>query len=172
MSMNTVGFIDHGSNDGYVSVWQIYLQGSDFDVDKAFTILNSLNKVGIYEAWSPLFDYSSIETLIESENLPRPNGSEINVEEIIQISEIVNEDGSISYINDESKEVINLEEYNNLDEYLDTIQSNSELSIVDYVKLLRSIDYNKLFITYNLSSIPTQIAISDLITSINEHNTF
>ena len=48
-------------------------------------MLNSINDSGIYNAWSPFFDYSSIENLRKSEGLPKPNGVEIT--DLIPISE-------------------------------------------------------------------------------------
>ena len=40
MPMKNVAYFnsENDSNDAYVSVWQIFLQGSDFDIDKAYNI--------------------------------------------------------------------------------------------------------------------------------------
>lgn len=38
MSMKTVGYMHEGENSIYVSHWQIWLQGSDFDIDKAYVM--------------------------------------------------------------------------------------------------------------------------------------
>ena len=158
MSMNTVGFSDGGSNDGYVSIWQIYLQGSDFDVDKAYTILNSLNDVGIYQSWSPLFDFSSKEALDESEQLPKPNGIEISEEDGIGFT--------LDQINN----------YNDLTDYVEKVRLGGELNITDWVTLLNSLDYNKplgfLADSDGLTNIGSMMAISDIIEKINEHNAF
>jgi len=50
MPMKNVAYFnsENDSNDAYVSVWQIFLQGSDFDIDKAYNIGYSFNKNGQY----------------------------------------------------------------------------------------------------------------------------
>ena len=70
MAMRNVGYTEDLNNNMYVSIWQLVLQGSDFDIDKAFNIMYDIDDNGIYQAWSPLFDYSSIESLNLSEKLP------------------------------------------------------------------------------------------------------
>jgi len=78
MSMQNVAFTETGSSDVYVSLWQIYLQGADFDIDKVYMMAYALDANGMYENWSPLFDYSSKEALDLSEKLPIPTGIPIN----------------------------------------------------------------------------------------------
>ena len=77
MTMKNVSFTENKSNDIYVSHWQLWLQGSDLDIDKAYTMMYSIDDAGIYDGWSPLFDYSSLERLNLSENLPSPSGLKI-----------------------------------------------------------------------------------------------
>jgi len=36
MNMRQVGYTEEGSNLAYVSHWQTWLQGSDYDIDKAY----------------------------------------------------------------------------------------------------------------------------------------
>ena len=50
MAMQNVGYNNTDSNDAYVSIWQIWLQGSDFDIDKAYTVGYGFNKNGQYES--------------------------------------------------------------------------------------------------------------------------
>lgn len=49
MEMKNVGYFNTTGNDAYVSVWQIFLQGSDFDIDKAYIMGYGFNKSGLYE---------------------------------------------------------------------------------------------------------------------------
>jgi hypothetical protein len=77
--MNTVGYTRSRKNVCYVTPWQTYLQGSDYDIDKAYIIGCEIDKNGLYVAWSPLFDYSTLETLKASEKLPFPSGKTIMV---------------------------------------------------------------------------------------------
>ena len=75
MPMKNVAYFnsENDSNDAYVSVWQIFLQGSDFDIDKAYNIGYSFNKNGQYSLWTSAFNYSSKEELDELEKLPIPS---------------------------------------------------------------------------------------------------
>jgi len=76
MAMKVVGFDESGLNSAYVSRWQIYLQGSDFDIDKV-SLLGFKFRHGQFIKWSPYMDLSSEETLRASENLPFPTSFEI-----------------------------------------------------------------------------------------------
>lgn len=67
----TVGFLQAKENHCYVSHWQLFLQGSDYDIDKSYIMGPAISDQGIYYTWSPLFDFYSIKTLHASEqNIP------------------------------------------------------------------------------------------------------
>lgn len=74
MYMKAVGFTGVHTNQAYVSHFQTYLQGSDYDIDKSYMLGHEFDDNGIYLGWSSLFDYSSIDSLHASENLPFPKG--------------------------------------------------------------------------------------------------
>lgn len=73
MPMKVVGFDKAKTNNIYVNRWQQYLQGSDYDVDKA-NFLGYAFKNGLYQGWSSFMDLSSIAHLRASETLPFPTG--------------------------------------------------------------------------------------------------
>lgn len=86
MTMKVVGFDDRGKNTAYVSRWQIWLQGSDYDIDKASMLGYAFNR-GKLVTWGPYFNFSSIEALKNSEKWPFPTGkslNQLNSEEIQQ----------------------------------------------------------------------------------------
>jgi hypothetical protein len=58
----------------YVSHFQTYLQGSDYDIDKAYIMGQSYDEQATYIGWSNLFDYTSVRTLQASKTLPIPKG--------------------------------------------------------------------------------------------------
>jgi hypothetical protein len=58
----------------YVSHFQTYLQGSDYDIDKAYIMGQSYDEQATYIGWSNLFDYTSVKTLQASKTLPIPKG--------------------------------------------------------------------------------------------------
>lgn len=77
MAMETVAFDNTGTNNLYISIYQILLQGSDFDIDTATVLGYDLDRNGLLSKWSPLFDYSSSENLKASLTLPFPTGNKI-----------------------------------------------------------------------------------------------
>lgn len=72
MTMKCVGWTENTKNMAYVSHFQIYLQGSDYDIDKAYIMGQSYDGNGNYIQWSPLFDFTSVDTLTISKQLPTP----------------------------------------------------------------------------------------------------
>lgn len=79
MPMRVVGFTDSDENKAYVSHFQTFLQGSDYDIDKVYLLGNEFDSSGMYIGWSPLFDLSDIKLQKASEELPMPTGKEIMV---------------------------------------------------------------------------------------------
>ena len=75
MSMKLVAWTKNSKNMAYVSHFQTYLQGSDYDIDKAYIMGQSYDNQATYIGWSKLFDYSTYETLQASKQLPVPKGS-------------------------------------------------------------------------------------------------
>ncbi len=92
MEMKNVGYFDTDSNEAYVSVWQIFIQGSDFDIDKAYIMGHGFNKAGHYETANDIFDFHSKEALDIIEQMPIPSDIEIKeVEPGKNITDISNE---------------------------------------------------------------------------------
>ena len=75
MKMRTVGFTQINNNRIYVSHFQAWLQGADYDVDKAYVMGFNFDDNGQFIGWSDLFDYSSNEALESSCSLPVPRNS-------------------------------------------------------------------------------------------------
>lgn len=94
MQMQCVGYIQSKKNVCYVTPWQTYLQGSDYDIDKAYIMGSAIDSNGIYVGWSPLFDYSSLKTLKASELLPFSTGKILELSDI-RVKEVVNKDGEV-----------------------------------------------------------------------------
>lgn len=94
MPMTCVGWTADTSNTAYVSYIQTYLQGSDYDIDKAYVMGQSFSDDAMYIGWSPLFNYSSEQMVDASKTLPLPRGNKLIVVEGEQYS-IENELNSI-----------------------------------------------------------------------------
>lgn len=87
MEMRNIGYFNTESNDVFVSVWQIWFQGSDFDIDKAYIMGYGFNKNGQFDTWTNISDYSTKEQLDALESLPLPTG---NMTTLVDSSELVN----------------------------------------------------------------------------------
>lgn len=72
MAMRIIGFDDTNLNSVYVNYWQIWLQGSDFDIDKVSLLGFNFGKDGKFIGWSNLFNISTIDHLKASLELPYP----------------------------------------------------------------------------------------------------
>lgn len=97
MGMDTVGFISGNANDIYVSHWQLFLQGSDYDIDKVYMMMYSMQN-GLFDTWSPIFD---IENFNQSAKIPLPNG---------KIYKVLSKDAmTISIFDKESKQKVETE---------------------------------------------------------------
>ena len=79
MPMRNVGYIKGNTNDVYVSVHQIFLQGSDFDVDKAYILGHGFLNNGRTDLWTNLSSYSTVDQLNALMQLPMPSGKIINI---------------------------------------------------------------------------------------------
>lgn len=76
MAMKVVGFDQTGLNNAYVNRMQLYLQGSDYDIDKV-SLLGYVIKQGKFVKWSPFMSLKTVASLRASENLPFPTGKSI-----------------------------------------------------------------------------------------------
>lgn len=72
MAMHVVALTNDESNNVFVSRWQLWLQGSDLDIDKSYMMGVDVNRIGTYHHWSPLADYTTSELAKISDKLPLP----------------------------------------------------------------------------------------------------
>lgn len=79
MPQRVVAFDNNDINTAYVSTFQLFLQGSDLDIDCVNLLGSEFDENGEYVMWSPLADISSIENLEASQQLPFPTGVESEV---------------------------------------------------------------------------------------------
>ena len=124
MQMKQVGYTGGGKNYVYVSHWQTWLQGSDYDIDKAYIMGLAFDDNGSYVGWSTLFDYTDEDTLRLSEKLPLPNSNKVIVEDPqseIDINEELNHIASIDQtlkqgksLNEKADRMLRLQLYLNI----------------------------------------------------------
>ena len=153
MQMQCVAFIPSDTGVCYVSHWQTWLQGSDYDIDKAFLMGMEFSDSGIYQGWSNLFDYSTIETLRASENLAAPNfkvyeynenGIDIN-DEINKVAKIENELTELRKDEDKNRDKINqklVERMNAYVKLIDYLNDNVTKPIIENAKKKFNVKYD------------------------------
>lgn len=149
MPMRVAAFENPDINSAYVNYWQIWLQGSDFDIDKVSMLGYSFDRSGKYIGWSPYFNLSSSTMLKVSETLPFPSGKKM---EIVRTNDASLTNWGNDYVgsgklfNFNGSEVIFLPEYD----------ENGELGgLKAFSQFLRDIraNDNKLYVPAN-SSLP------------------
>jgi hypothetical protein len=105
MPMVIAGFDNSDTNTAYVSTSQIWLQGSDFDIDTATFTRYAVGKDGSFIHWSSLANINSYELLKASDKLPFPTGnSEVETKYVNDETLVVYNPASlfISILNEES----------------------------------------------------------------------
>jgi hypothetical protein len=72
LSNETVAFTEDLQNNGYMNIWEMWFQGSDYDIDKAYTLIFGLDGSGQIPGHA-LMDYTSPDTLFKSLILQNPD---------------------------------------------------------------------------------------------------
>jgi hypothetical protein len=157
MKMECIGFTNSEANIAYVSHWQAWLQGSDYDIDKSYMLGNEFDDNGLYQGWSPLFNPLYME---ESKKLPFPTGIEC-------------------YMPKEEGVGISIEEFVN--EYI-TLDKNDEKGKLNLInRLIRYInkyspeyssDFKKEVITIAKFNDDKKDVRRDLVELVRQHNTY
>ena len=73
MPMKNIAYFKTKGNEAYVSVYQIWFQGSDFDVDKAYLLGSGFKKNATFDT-SSMFNYLTKTELDVIEKMPLPLG--------------------------------------------------------------------------------------------------
>lgn len=79
MYMKNVGYFKTLSNDAYVSVWQIWFQGSDFDIDKSYLLGSGFSGQGLFKT-TETFNYDSKSKLDIIESFPSPLNKAVTID--------------------------------------------------------------------------------------------
>ena len=132
MTMKNIAWTENSKNISYVSHFQTYLQGSDYDIDKAYIMGQSYDENAAYIGWSPLFNYNSVEALQASKTLPIPKyivvykgdydiSSEINTlinlaenQDVNEVLQNVHKLGNAAFIKQLSKIIRIAEQHNGI----------------------------------------------------------
>lgn len=163
MPMKVVAFDNPDVNSAYVNYWQIWLQGSDFDIDKVSLLGYSFDKTGKYVGWSPYFNLSSVKTLKASEKLPFPTGKEL---ELIPTNDASLTNWGRDYVGSGKLFSFSGTEVLFLPEYDEKGELGSLESLSNFLRMVRS-NGGKLYIPAN-STLP----FDKMAEYINKHNLY
>ena len=152
MPMRVVEYSDDSKNDAFVSISQIHLQGSDFDVDKAYLLGFNFDSRGKYHIGSNLTNFSTKEQIDALEKLPMPTNKSI-------VIDLFGEDITSYYT-----EIVNTFNANPIGE-----EFSSE-TIESFNKLIRFINKNSIK-SVNTSYDDPNVPLESIVLAINRHNT-
>lgn len=79
MPQRVIAFDNIDRNTAYVSTFQLFLQGSDLDIDAVTLLGYDFDKNGKFIAWSPYFNIESKELLKASKEIPSPTGNTLQI---------------------------------------------------------------------------------------------
>ncbi len=65
LATKTVAYTDDEFNNGYMNIWEMWFQGSDFDIDKAYTLMFDVSKNGLIQG-NVFTDYNSSDFIEKS----------------------------------------------------------------------------------------------------------
>lgn len=74
MTQKVAAFTNSDINSAYVSTFQLFIQGSDLDIDTVNLIGAGFDRQGHYVLWSPYANLGNSELIKASEQLPFPTG--------------------------------------------------------------------------------------------------
>lgn len=157
MAMKCVAFDHTDRNVAYVSRWQLWLQGSDFDIDKVNIISHHVQN-GRIRTWSPFQNYSSSQKLVELGNqLPLPTNEELIIETGVITRETLDLLSTITDDNQFKIDVINALQLK--DEIKNDLANTDQPSQAIKAKALK---YNELLqkIDYTISEISVKDAVN------------
>lgn len=156
MSMNIVGFTGGTDNRVYVSHFQAWLQGSDYDIDKGYALGYNFDNNGIFIGWSNLFDYMTKESLESSCYLPVPKHTTwiaVDANEDVDILNMKLSDGT--FLRDRIEKIYNEEG--------EATSIDRNPLIGAFLRRLRVIPYQSIKVKYDTSNIKQQAFINDII---------
>lgn len=122
MPMKVVAYEDLDINNAYVSTHQIWLQGSDYDIDCVSLLTYNIDLSGRFVGWSPYFDISTEQNFTQSTEFDYPTGEKVKkVDEMKVVDSIlemkINEESDedpdelIEYLRELGIEDVNIQTY-------------------------------------------------------------
>ena len=186
MPMRIVGFDNSDTNTAYVSTSQIWLQGSDYDIDSVSMTNYELTDSGEYQTWTPLADIRDLNHLKASDEFPLPTGKELMIQRTVNIpsedSKTVTtstQTGRPDFHNEKAPEyVLNIDNLVSINKFngkyfLDFNNTENIKEVAKFIDYLNNNDiYNIKFVDTEGSEDSREDKFEFLIKKIDEHNTY
>lgn len=173
MTMDIVDFSE-GYNNAYVNHMQIFLQGSDYDIDKATFLEYTLDRSGKFVGWSPFFKLSNDTSLKQSLKFVLPNNKKTfslqkdnnsNNTEVNNVLDKLNKYTSLSFEKRKKSYIIE-----DTEENLELLQ---QLLSENFVEISKQINYNVNTLDKKyVSKDKLKQIYNDLIGIYNQHHSY
>lgn len=170
MKMKVVSFTGRDSNAIMVSHYQLWLQGSDFDIDKAYVMGFEISKAGKFIGWSPFFNMVSNSHVELSFKLPAPTMQDTSIDHTNGIDitgeakSIVDKVMASIAVNDGEKDANKI-----FDQHLLYLANRGEL-LADIVNILNKIGTSQ--VKYDKNQLSGPYVMSILKNIVNRHNSY
>jgi hypothetical protein len=154
MKMKIKNFAKGNYNYCFVSHWQLYLQGSDFDIDTSNIMGHEFTDNGTFAGWSGLFNYQELPLEL-LETLPIPLNQQLSIDD--EHYTISNDD--INTLTNILSGDIKLTNIVNAIKFLDTKYINGKLSIPSNIhpKIIEIVNF--INTNHNNYNIPENIRV-------------
>lgn len=166
MKMKVIAFTGRDSNAIMVSHYQLWLQGSDFDIDKAYVMGFEFSNAGKIIGWSPFFSMQSKSKVDLSFKLPAPTNKKTKIKQsgIDITQDVIN-------IKNKIKELSKVEELSS-DDFISRLQGYLNLGdLLEFVvPLLNKVGTNNITFNSNNVALKDVEIIKDYV--IDKHNSY
>lgn len=173
MTMRAVSLLDSDVNNVFVTKWQQWLQGADYDIDKAFLLCYNFDSNGRFIRWSPLQKIYTSQVFDVSLRLPLPTTQEIRID--TQSSDPKLEVFVKDWISLQTQDVFNTDLGNALASRYNiklSGQIESDLDALEIAILAEILNITQRTNTLYLSEGYNKTQVDRLVERLNGHNLF
>ena len=163
MAMKCVGFDPYDTNNVSVSHFQIWLQGSDYDIDTISMMGYDFGRNGLFTGWSKYFNMKNELGFRQSLELPFPTGKPTKIELATTDEERFKAEQTKRLL-DYAEPLLGLDKKIKIE---DKIPSQEDNSIEVLAKVIRAVGERTLYV------LPEDISkATDLASMVNKHNLY
>lgn len=169
MAMKVVAYEDFDINTAYVSTHQLWLQGSDLDIDCVSLLACELDKSGKYVGWSPYFDLSDMEN---SKQLDYPTGKDLNLVEITSPYSVVRLLNNFGIALHNDKCTLSYNDFKTFVQLINELSRKGEFPLINDSNIQLCTDALNETKGSKYDNEDTKLIFSTLLQMINDHNNY